>query len=226
MPFEGESDRELVARFVAGDATAFDTLHKRYYGRIYRLAYLQTSNGDDAEDIAAETLYRAFLHLHQFKFACGESIYPWLHRIAVNLSIDLCRDRSSRQIISLDLEAAERIRIFLERIKDVRPPPEELLERADVQTLVRSAIAALSDDQRDVIVHRFLGELSLKETAEAMRRSEGAVKSLLHRAVISLRKEILERASEAERIQLLGRKEESTDVRGDSIRIHRRTDET
>jgi len=226
MPFEGESDRELVARFVAGDATAFDTLHRRHYGRIYRLAYLQTNNGDDAEDIAAETLYRAFQHLHRFKFACGESIYPWLHRIAVNLSIDLCRDRSSRQIVSLDLEVAEGIRTFLERIKDVRPPPEELLERAEVQALVRSAIAALSNDQRDVIVHRFLGELSLKETAEAMRRSEGAVKSLLHRAVVALRKEILERASEAERIQLLGRKEESTDVRGDSIRIHRRTDET
>lgn len=225
MPYEGESDRELVARFIAGDSAAFDALHGRYYAKIYRLAYLQTNNGDDAEDIAAQTFERALQHLHRLDFSGGDSIYPWLYRVAVNLSVDLCRDKSSRQTVSLAAEALQGVRTFLDRIEDTKPSPEELLERSEVQMLVRSAIASLSDDQRDVITHRFLGELSLKETAEAMHRSESAIKSLLHRGFVSLRKEILKRVSEDERIQLLGREQESTDVRGDSIRIHRRTDE-
>ena len=220
-----ESDRELVARFCVGDVGAFDTLHKRYFAKIYRLAYLQANNGEDAEDITAETFCRAFQRLRQFKFQGCESVYPWLHRIAVNLSIDLCRNRSSRQTISLDLEIAEGIETLLDRIEDAKPSPQEVLEREEVQMLVRSAIASLSDDQSDVIVHRFLGELSMKEIAEAMHRSESAAKSLLHRALVSLRKEILGRLSEAERMRLLGQRGESKDVGRDSIRIHRRTDQ-
>lgn len=226
MPYEGESDHELVGRVAAGDGTAFDTLHRRYHARIYRLAYLQTNNHADAEDIAAETFCRAFERIGQFGFKGCESIYPWLHRIAVNLSIDLCRDRSSRVTVSLDTDTIEGIRGFLDRLADAHPTPEELLERHEIQTLVRASIASLSEDQRDTIVFRFLGELSLKEIADAMHRSEGAVKALLHRGIVSLRKEILERLSKIERMDLLAHTGDATNVRGDSVRVHRRADQT
>ena len=224
MPSEGESDRQLVGRFVAGDVAAFTVLHKRYYAKIYRLAYLQTNNADDAEDIASETFCRAFQRLKQVAFTAGDTIYPWLHRIAVNLSIDLCRDKSAHQIISLDAETASGLTHLVERIEDTKPSPFELVQRHEVQDLVRSAIAGLIQDHRDVITYRFLGDLSLKETAEQMRRSEQAIKSLLHRAMVSLRKEILKRVSASERMQLLGRGGQGTNVRGDAVRIHKRVD--
>lgn len=223
MPNEGESDRQLVGRFVAGDTAVFTVLHKRYYAKIYRLAYLQTNNADDAEDIASETFLRAFQRLKQVTFTGGDSIYPWLHRIAVNLSIDLCRDKSAHQIVSLDEETAAGMTHLVERIEDTKPSPFELVQRHEVQDLVRSAIAGLIEDQRDVIAYRFLGELSLKETAEQMRRSEQAIKSLLHRAMISLRQEILKRVSASERLRLLGRGGQKN-VGGDALRIHKRID--
>lgn len=226
MLYGGESDRELVSRFVAGDTAVFDILHRRYYEKIFRLAYMQARNEQDAEDIAAETFCRAFQRLHQFTFAGCDSVYPWLHRIAVNISIDLCRDKAARQTVSLDVEMADGVHTILDNIEDTKPSPQEVLEEHEVQELVRSAIAALLPDQRDVIVHRFLGELSLNEIAEEMHRTEGAVKSLLRRGLTSLRKEIIKRLSEVERVQMLGQRKESTDVRGDSVRIHRRTDQT
>lgn len=223
MPYETETDRELVARFLGGDNAAFDALHRRYYVRVYRLAYMQTNNREDAEDIASETFCRAFRHMRQFRFET-DTLYPWLYKIAVNLCIDLCRDKSSRQMVSLSADAVSGIQTFLERIEDTKPSPLELLQQKEVKDLVRSAIAALTPDQREAVVHRFLGELSLKETADAMHKSEGAVKSLIHRGLESLRDEILSRVSEAERMYLLRKGENN--VRRDAGKIHRRIDGT
>lgn len=224
MPYENESDRELVARVIAGETEAFSVLHKRYHGKIYRLAYLQTHNEDDAKDIAAETFCRAFQRLRQIQFEGGESVYPWLHRVAANLVVDLCR--KSRRVVSLDAELIDEVETFLDCMEDAAPSPEALLERHEVQMLVRSAIAGLSRDQQEVITYRFLGDLSVKETAESMHRSEAAVKSLTHRGLVALRGELLDRLKKAGRMDLLAHGEEEIDVRGDTLRIHRRTDET
>ena len=224
MAFEGESDRALVARVSYGETAAFETLHSRYYSRIYRLAYLQTNNHADAEDIAAETFCRAFQRIGQFSFRQCESIYPWLHRIAVNLCVDLCRERTAHATVSLDQPLIDGVSSFLERLEATQPSPDELLMQSEVQDLVRAAVASLSEDQRDVITYRFLGDLSLKEIADAMQRSEGAVKSLLHRAMESLRKELLDRLSKAGRAQGIRRSEGKQDVRGNSFGIHRRTE--
>ena len=225
MPYEGESDRELVSRFIAGDNTAFETLHRRYYAKVYRLAYTQTHNAEDAEDIASETFCRAFERIKQYRFEGGDSVYPWLYRVTANLCVDLCRDRSSREVVSLDAETAEGVRVFLERIEDTKPSPYEIVEKHEVQQLVRSAIASLASDQQEAIIYRFSGELSFSEIGKAMHRSEHAAKSLLHRGLVSLRAEVLTRLSDAERLQMLGGKEE-THVRGDSVRIHGRTGKT
>ena len=224
MPYEGESDRELAVRFVAGDVEAFSALHRRHYASIYRLAYMQTNNADDGEDIASETFCRAFQRLGQVSFERGDSLYPWLHRIATNLCIDLCRNRSAHQMVSLDAESASGLRSLIDTLDSEKPSPFELLQKQEVMATVRSAIASLVPDQRDAIVYRFQGELSLKEMAEAMRRSEAAVKSLLHRGLQTLREEILKRVDASERMQLLGRGGESANVRGKDIRIRRRTD--
>lgn len=224
MPYEGESDRELAVRFLAGDVAAFNVLHRRHYAKVYRLAYLHTNTAEDAEDIASETFCRAFQRLRQVSFSGGDSIYPWLYRITANLCVDLCRDRAAHQLVSLDAEIAQGISSLIDTLESEKPSPFELVQRQEVQALVRSAIASLDDGQREAIVHRFLGELSLKEISEAMHRSEGAVKSLVFRGVQSLRKEILRRVSASERMQLLGRGGESANVRGEDIRVNKRTD--
>lgn len=204
MPFD-ESDRALVARVGAGDMSAFGTLHRRYHAKIYRLAYLKTGDPEDAQDVASEAFCRALKHLREkpYEFRHCDSLYPWLHRIAHNLLVDRARAQPPGGTVSLDATTSDEVSTFLEQLPDDGPSPQELAERHEVQELVRQAIERLPADQATAVMYRFQGDLSIKEIARALRRSEGAVKSLLHRALVTLRrdmqKQLAETASDAVR---------------------------
>lgn len=191
------TDRELVKRTLAGDTEAFAGLHRRYYARVYRMALFRCHNSADAEDIAAETFLRAIAHLPAFRFT-GESLFPWLSRICSNLVADLGRQRAPAALVSLDAPTAEGLRVLLEGLPGDAPDPHTVAERHEAQALVRAAIDALPRDQCDAVLLRFLGDLSLKEIGDALGKTEGAIKSLLHRAMIGLRRSLLEGAREAE----------------------------
>jgi RNA polymerase sigma-70 factor (ECF subfamily) len=199
MPFD-ESDRALVGRVKAGDIHAFTTLHRRYYAKIYRLAYLKTGNAEDAQDVASETFCRAYQNLRDktrpYEFRRCESLYPWLHRIAHNYIVDQMRARPPGSTVSLDAPTSDEVSTFLEQLPDQGPSPQELVERGEVQEFVRRAIDQLPADQARAVVFRFLGDLSIKEIAREMDRTEGAVKSLLHRALCALRQEMQKRLAE------------------------------
>ena len=189
-----KSDADLVAAAQRGDVKAFGALHTRYYTRVYHLAYLKTNNAQDAEDVASETFVRALAHLSRFRLKDdnASSLYPWLHRIAVNLVVDGNRRRPPTGVVSLDAPVIAGIRSLLgAALPDAGPTPHEIAERHEVQQLVRSAIAALPEDQGDVLIYRFLGDLSpCGRSLRSLNRSEAAAKSLLHRAVVSVKREI------------------------------------
>ena len=198
------SDAALIAAAQRGDVKAFGALHTRYYTRIYHLAYLKTNNAQDAEDVASETFIRALANLSRFRLKDDvASFYPWLHRIAINLIVDGNRRRPPSGVVSLDAPIIAGIRLLLEsHLPGAGPTPQEIAERHEVQQLVRSAIAALPEDQGDVLIYKFLGDLSLREIAPLLSRSEAAAKSLLHRAVVNLRREIERRVDAVERLEL------------------------
>ncbi len=189
VPFE-ESDQELVERIRGGDIRAFETLHRRYYERIYRLAYLRLGNAEDAADIASQTFCRALQSLHSYQFRRGLSLYPWLHRIASNLVVDAVRARPAGGVLSLDAQAADDVDAFLEYLPADGPSAQDLVERSEVRAAVREAIDKLPKEQGRALTLRFLGDLSIKEIAQALDRSEGAVKSLLHRALVGMRQHL------------------------------------
>jgi len=195
MPFD-DSDVTLVERVKAGDVRAFEMLHRRYYARIYRFAFLRLGNAEDAADVASNTFCRALGRLHSYQFRHSASLYPWLHQIANNLVIDCVRQRPAGGMLSLDAQAAEDVDSFLEYLPADGPSPQELVERSEVQELVRQAISQLPADQAKAVALRFLGDLSIREIAHALDRSEGAVKSLLHRALQGIRQQ-LKTAAEA-----------------------------
>jgi RNA polymerase sigma-70 factor, ECF subfamily len=189
-------DRELVRGTLAGDVEAFAVLHKRYYARIYRLAYFRTRSQADAEDVAAETFVKAIAHLASYRFQ-GESLYPWLARIASNLVADLGRRQSGMTAISLDAPAGESVRALIEGLAGTDPDPHTLAERGETQAIVRNAILSLPRDQSEAVLLRYLGDMPLKEIADAMGKTEGAIKSLLHRALLNLRRALSDVEGEA-----------------------------
>src|SRR5438067_164326 len=186
MPFD-DSDRALVERVRNGDSTAVATLHRRYYRKLYRFAYLRTRSADDAADIASETFCRALQRLAGFEFRRGDSLYPWLHQIASNLIIDQSRARPAGGVLSLDAQLAQDLDSFLNCVPDEGPTPQDLLERKEVQETVCAAVEQLPADQARAITFRFFADLSIRDIAREMDRSEGAIKSLLHRGLEGLR---------------------------------------
>lgn len=186
-----DSDRGLVERVKRGEARAFEALHRRYHTRIYRFAYLKLGNAEDAADVAADTFCRALRNIQRYEFRRSASLYPWLHQIASNLVIDVLRGRPvSGTVLSLDAQAADDVDSFLDYLPADGPSPQELVERAEVQALVRLAIDELPADQGRALTLRFLGDLSIKEISLELERSEGAVKSLLHRALQNMRQNL------------------------------------
>jgi RNA polymerase sigma-70 factor, ECF subfamily len=224
MPFD-DSDRALVERVKAGDVRAFEMLHRRYYSRIYRFAFLRLGNAEDAADTASETFCRALKNLNSFQFRRSASIYPWLHQIANNLVIDLVRDRPPGGMLSLDAQTAEEIDTFLEHLPADGPSPQELVERSEVQVLVRQAIARLPADQGRAVALRFLEDFSIRQIAQTLDRTEGAVKSLLHRALQGMRGHMKAAmaAARSEQASGLQRRQERTETHvPEVIHLHQR----
>ena len=189
---DGLADRLLVQRTLAGDSEAFSQLHRRYYARVFRHALFRCRTSADAEDVAAETFVKAVHYLPQYRFQ-GDSLLPWLCRIATNLVIDQGRRAHGQAPLSLE-GAADDVRALMENLQDEGPNPHELAERHETQALIRAAVATLPSDQADTILLRFGGDLSIQEISLALGKTEGAIKSLIHRGLVNLRKILREEA--------------------------------
>jgi RNA polymerase sigma-70 factor (ECF subfamily) len=171
-------------------------LHRRYYARLFRHALYRTRNVQDAEDIAAETFVRAIAHLSSYRFQ-GESLYPWLARIATNLILDQGRKFAGATFVSLESSDTDGVRAYLEGLRSDEPDPHRLAERHETQVFLRTAIASLPQDQAEAVLLRFGGDLPLKEIGQAMNKTEGAIKSLLHRALVNLRRTLSQAEADA-----------------------------
>lgn len=179
---EGES--KIVKQAVAGDREAFGLLYDRYQPRIYRFVFLKLGRREDAEDVTHQVFMKAFQCVGEYA-DIGHPFGSWLYEIARNQIID--RFRAAREEVSLD-----------EMADNVFPAPAEAAFALDGKfqiELVRKTLKSLRPEYQDVVIFRFVEELSLKETAAAMQKSVGAVKLLQHRAIQSLRSLIAEKTN-------------------------------
>ncbi len=184
MP-ELDDDTALV-RAAEGDAEAFGVLYERYVGRIYNYIYYRTGNQYDAEDLTARVFFRAMHHVKHYQNR-GLPFSAWLYRIAHNLVANWHRDNSRRPEIPLD-----------EGIMPAHQPEEHpeaaLLQNEESERLL-VLIRKLPPDRQHMLILKFVEHLSNAEIGQIMGRTEGAVKSLYHRTLLSLRCEIEEQNS-------------------------------
>ncbi len=179
-----ESERAaLVARARHGDSEAFGLLYDHYAELVFRYA-LYRLGGDPvaAEDIVSETFLRALRTIGAFRWQ-GRDIGAWFVTIARNLLIDQARSARRRfEIPTADiLTAADERATAL-----VMPGPEESILAVLTRRELLDAVRRLRPDQQECIALRFLEGLSVRETALAMGRNEGAVRALQLRALRAL----------------------------------------
>ncbi len=183
------TDDEILIKAIAGDKEAFGILYERYVGRIYTYIYYRTGNTHDAEDLTARVFYRAIEHIGRYRQR-GVPFSAWLYRIAHNLVANWHRDRQRRQEVPIDDV------VNLQAKLD--PPEMVMMSTLDMERLMR-VIQKLSSERQELLILKFVQELSNAEIGKIMRRSEGAIKSLYHRTLLSLRDDLDFLAKEMEK---------------------------
>jgi RNA polymerase sigma-70 factor (ECF subfamily) len=179
---EREEELELVRRAQRYEADALGRIYEIYFPKIYQYAYLQLSDAQLAEDIASGVLLQVVESIQKFHYR-GTPFGAWVFRIARNRIIDLHRRKKRRQHVEL-----------YEGIPTDYGAPHQETERVLEHERVRGALDYLTDDQRQVVLLKFAEGLDNQAIAAVIGRSEGAVKSLQHRALVALRKSLSDHA--------------------------------
>jgi len=183
-------DLELVAR-AREDPSAFGQLYERYVTKIYNYVYYRTGNHHDAEDLTGRVFYRALMHIDRFVDR-GVPFSAWLYRIAHNLVANWHRDHSRRQELSLE---------DITLTGALRETPEVASEANEDHARLMRAIRDLPTERQELLILKYVENLSNAEIGEIMGRSEGAIKSLYHRTLLSLRDDLAMDSNDDNRAQ-------------------------
>src|SRR5204862_2414058 len=170
---------ELVARAQAGDRDALEELYLEHFDRIYGYLHMSVGNRHDAEDLTTQTFLKMLESIGRFRWRSAP-FSAWLFRIAHNLAMDHFRARRRWQ-----------------PEEEVPEPPgseEPSAEMEAMQSIGRQSmmelIERLSPEQQQVLTLKFVFNFPNAEVATILGKSEGAIKSLQHRALVSLQKQI------------------------------------
>ena len=174
------NEEEILARASQGDRDSFGQLYERYVERIFNYVYYRTGNVHEAEDITARVFQRAMNHIKNYTDR-GVPFSAWLYRIAHNLVANWHRDRGRKQEIPLD---------DLPVLPNKGDHPESNLVRSQEQEALLKMIRRLPPERQNLLILKFVENMSNAEIGEIMGRSEGAVKSLYHRTLLSLRDQL------------------------------------
>jgi len=174
------NEAEVLARASEGDREAFGELYARYIDRIFNYVYYRTGNTHDAEDLTARVFQRAMKHIHNYTDR-GVPFSAWLYRIAHNLVANWHRDRSRKQEIPItDIPV----------LPAKGDHPETNLVRTEEQDALLKLIRRLPPERQQLLILKFVENLSNADIGQIMGRSEGAIKSLYHRTLLALRDQV------------------------------------
>jgi len=166
-----DADERLLVEAAQRDPSRFAELYERHFERVYAYVVHRLRDRDAAEDVTSEVFHKALAGLRSYEWR-GAPFSAWLIRIAANAVIDRSK-RAAREVVDTD------------RLPEgIAEPDDGLVDR---WALVFSLIEELPADQRTVIVERYVEERSIREVAERLQKSEGAVKQLQFRALQTLR---------------------------------------
>ncbi len=174
------SDEELVAAFQAGETAAFDQLQVRWAGRVRGAIHRVVGDSEDVRDLSQEVFLKVYRGLGTFKQEARFS--SWLYQIALNA----CRDRLRRR--------RRRLQVRLDDLEEGTPAlasssagPLDMVVSGDLRRAVARAVAALPDEQREVIVLKEYQGMTFVEVAEALGLPVSTVKTRLYRGLHQLR---------------------------------------
>ena len=168
----------LVDQARAGDPEAFAKLYDAYVERVTRYIYFRVSENRDTEDLVSQVFLKAWESLDRYKSGSSPFI-AWLYTIARNLVID--HYRTKKDILPLEEAIATP--------SDMEMPDEEAQMHFDLEAM-RDSLQALSKDQQQVLILKYIAGLPNEEIAKIMGKQEGTVRGLQMRGLQTMAKHI------------------------------------
>lgn len=171
--------RRLVDRAQQGDRDALEELYLLHFDRIYSYVHMSVGNRHDAEDLTTQVFLKMLESIGKFRWRSAP-FAAWLFRIAHNLAMD--HFRASRRWQPE------------EEVPEPEPPDESAAEEEALESIGRQSmlelIERLSHEQQQVLTLKFVFNFSNAEAATILDKTEGAIKSLQHRAIASLQRQL------------------------------------
>ena len=179
-----EQEKELVER-AQNDTEAFGELYDQYYPQIFGYVLRRTASIEIAQDVTSEVFFKALKNLRQFRYR-GFPFSSWLYRIATNEIANYFRKNKYGQFCLEEVPNSASISNVSAETELLEAEAE--LKRHEDFLALHENISKLSAKYQEVITLRYFENKQLKEISEILRKREGTVKSLLHRALEKLRK--------------------------------------
>lgn len=184
---EREAERRLIEA-AQRDPARFGGLYEQYFELVYAYVARRVGNRNEAEDMTAEVFHKALRSLPRFKWT-GAPFAAWLFRIASNMIADRAKRAAREGSFAGDADGTERY---------TPQPQQEDLEQCERSAALVRMVDELAGDQRRVLMMRFAEQISIREIANTLGCSEGAVKQLQFRALESLRAKFTHRGHREE----------------------------
>jgi len=166
---------DVIDRARRGDTAAFGEIYDAHVENVYRYLVYRVHEPSDAEDLTSEVFTRAFANIHRYRWQ-GKSLLAWLYTIARNAVTD--RRRRDRPTVELDDAYG---------LAADGPTAHERAVLGEEVDALRGAVKHLTGEQQEVLVLRFVEDLSSREVADILGKNEGAIRALQFRALGRLR---------------------------------------
>ncbi len=172
---------DLVLKAQGGDQDAFAKIYDIFVDPIYRYVFYRVNDGE-AEDLVGTIFLKVWEHIQKYK----QGVHPfsaWIFRIAHNLVVDHYRSAKDRNYEDLDLNL---------EVPDMKREhnPIRMTESAMHQEVLKMALLKLKKPYQEILIHKFINDLSNQEIANILRKSEGSLRILQFRALKALRQEL------------------------------------
>lgn len=194
-------EKESLSRLRRKDKDVFISAYDKYSEEINRFIFYKVSNIDEANDLSSQVFLKTWEHIQNKSLIQAKTIRALFYRIARNIVIDYYRQKSNQ---SFDLSINDEDNNI--DIEDAKSGEEIMITGIDNESdldLIERKLPLLKEDYQEIIIMRFINELSIEEIAEISDKSKGSVRVLIHRSLKALRTlvedEILEREDRIEK---------------------------
>ncbi|MFA5184606.1 MAG: RNA polymerase sigma factor [Patescibacteria group bacterium] len=187
-PLEKFKDKQIMSRLKNRDKEAFIEIYDQNVAEIHRFVYFKIGNSEEANDLTSMIFLKTWNYIQNKTLEDAKTLRALLYKIARTSIVDYYRETGNKVSVSLDDENRP-----IDVADDSIDTPERLDQEANL-ALIRRLLPLLKEEYREVIIMKFINDLSLEEISDISGKTKGNVRVLLHRALNALR-ELVEKES-------------------------------